>query len=314
MGNRLPPLNALRAFESAARHLSFKLAANELSVTPAAISHQIKGLEHYLGVRLFRRLSRALELTERARACQPKLREGFDALTEAVERLRAGNRGGTLTVSVAPSFAARWLMPRLHRFVTAHPEIDVRVSARMRHANDPARMPPRERESVDAWLADADVAVVYGRGDYPGLHVERLFDLTLTPICSPKLLAGAQPLRTPEDLRHFLLLHDDTGLFHDRRPFWDLWLQAAGASGIHAVHGPHFSHAVLALEAAMDGLGIVATIPLLAESELAAGRLVTPFELNVPLDARYCLVCRTGIAAEPKVAAFSQWLRAEAGG
>ncbi|HTP95999.1 MAG TPA: transcriptional regulator GcvA [Burkholderiales bacterium] len=312
MSTRLPPLNALRAFESAARHLSFKQAARELNVTPAAISHQIKGLEDYLGVRLFHRLSRALQLTEQARTALPRLSEGFDAIVQAVALLRTGGRDGALTVSVAPSFAARWLTPRLHRFVTAHPDIDVRVSARMRKANAPGILAQRERETVDTWLADADVAVVLGHGAYPGLHAEKLLDVSVTPLCGAKLYGGIRPLRRAEDLRHFLLLHDDTGYFFDGHPFWDRWLQAAGVSGIDATHGPHFSHAALALEAAIDGLGVVASMPVLAEPDLSAGRLVAPFELRVPLDAGYWLVCRSSSAALPKVAAFRDWLRDEA--
>src|SRR5690349_3450756 len=165
---RLPPLNALKAFEAAARLLSVKKAAAELSVTPAAVSHQIKALEQYLGVQLFHRQSRALELTDAARASLPKLREGFESLAQAVERLRAHKGGGMLMVSAAPSFAARWLMPRLHRFLDAHPSIDVRVSARLRQATQGRKGAMAERLTLEDWLADSDVAILYGRGDYPG--------------------------------------------------------------------------------------------------------------------------------------------------
>jgi LysR family glycine cleavage system transcriptional activator len=313
MSDALPPLNALRAFEAAARLLSFKKAAAELNVTPAAVSHQIKGLEEYLGVKLFQRLSRALELTDTARACVPKLTEGFGALAQAVDILRTREQGSSaLTVSVAPSFAARWLMPRLHRFVTAHPEIDVRVQARMRQVNDAGTTPPRERETIHAWVADADLAIVYGRGGYRGLKAEHLLALTVAPICSTKLLTGIRPLRRAEDLRHFLLLHDDTGYHYDGQPFWEMWLRAAGAAEVDASHGPHFSHAALALEAAADGLGVVASIPALAEADISGGRLMLPFELQVPLAASYYMVCTEDAAQRPKVAAFCNWLRAEA--
>ena len=229
MASRLPPLNALKAFEAAARHLSVKKAAAELSVTPAAVSHQIKALEDYLGLPLFHRHNRALELTEAARACLPKLREGFDNLAQAVERLRAHRGGGMLTVSAAPSFAARWLMPRLHRFLEAYPDIDVRVSARLRQSADGGRRAATaERATVDTWLADSDVAILYGHGDYPGFRVDKLFPLTITPICSPRLLTDPEhPLLKPEDLRHQMLLHDDTGDLYDGVSFWDLWLKAA---------------------------------------------------------------------------------------
>ena len=180
---RLPPLNALKAFEAAGRHLSVKKAAAEMNVTPAAVSHQIKALEDYLGVKLFVRRNRALELTEAARACLPKLREGFDSLVQAVERLRAHKAGGMLTVSVAPSFAARWLMPRLHRFLESHPATDVRISARLRQAAEGSRRGvTAERATVDTWLADSDVAILYGRGDYPGFQVDKLFTLSIPPI------------------------------------------------------------------------------------------------------------------------------------
>lgn len=311
---RLPPLNALKAFEAAARHLSVKKAAAELSVTPAAVSHQIKALEEYLGVQLFHRQSRALELTEAARACLPKLREGFDNLGQAVERLRAHKGGGMLMVSAAPSFAARWLMPRLHRFLELHPDIDVRVSARLRQSSQGGRKgSTAERLTLDDWLADSDVAILYGRGDYPGFHVDKLIALDVTPICSPRLVSHSQhPLREPEDLRHHLLLHDDTGDLYDGIPFWDVWLRAAGVDDVELGRGPHFSHAVLAFEAAVEGHGVVATMPVLAESDLHAGRLVTPFPLRVPLESAYYLVCGEAAAGRPAVAAFREWLMAEA--
>ncbi|HXF65704.1 MAG TPA: transcriptional regulator GcvA [Burkholderiales bacterium] len=314
MTHRLPPLNALKAFEAAARHLSVKKAAAELNVTPAAVSHQIKGLEEYLGVRLFHRRNRALELTEAARACLPKLREGFDNLAQAVERLRAYKGGGMLTVSAPPSFAARWLMPRLHRFFEAHPEIDVRVSARLRlPAGAGSRGTAAERQTLETWLADSDIGIIYGRGDYPGLVVDKLLSLTITPICSPRLVTQKEhPLVRPADLRHQRLLHDDTGELYDGVPFWEVWLKAAGVTGVDASHGPHFSHAVLAFEAAAEGHGVVASMPVLAESDLHAARLVTPFALRVPLVSAYYLACTETAASRPGVAAFRDWLRVEA--
>lgn len=314
MASRLPPLNALNAFEVTARHLSVKKAAAELSVTPAAVSHQIRALEENLGVQLFLRHNRALHLTEAGRACLPKLREGFDNLVQAVERVRAHRSGGMLMVSAAPSFAARWLMPRLHRFLEAKPEIDVRVSARLRQTAQGARKGAvAERASVDAWLADSDVAILYGRGDYPGLQVDKLISLTITPICSPRLVTDPeQPLLRPADLRHHLLLHDDTGELYDGVSFWEVWLEAAGVEGVDLRRGPRFSHAVLAFEAAIEGHGVVATMPVLAESDLNAARLVTPFALRVPLASAYYLVCSAEAAARPAVAAFREWLLGEA--
>jgi LysR family glycine cleavage system transcriptional activator len=312
MASRLPPLNALRAFEAAARHLSVKKAAIELNVTPAAVSHQIRMLEDYLGVQLFHRYNRALELTDAARASLPKLREGFDALVQAVERLRSHVSGGVLTVSAAPSFAARWLMPRLHRFIAAHPEVDVRVSARMRRVSVDGKGDVAERATVEAWLDDSDIAILYGRGNYPTLWVKKLLDLTITPICSPQLLKSEHPLKQPRDLTHQMLLHDDTGDLYDSEPFWDVWLRAAGVDGVDTRRGPHFSHAVLAFEAAIDAVGVVATMPVLAAEDIAAGRLVTPFELHVPLASAYYLVCHESASTRPAVALFRDWLLEEA--
>ncbi|MEK6592645.1 MAG: transcriptional regulator GcvA [Pseudomonadota bacterium] len=312
MAARLPSLNALKAFEAAARHLSVKKAAVELNVTPAAVSHQVRTLEEYLGVQLFHRYNRALELTDAARAALPKLREGFDCLVQAVERLRTHQRSGVMTVSAAPSFAARWLMPRLHRFLAAHPEIDVKVSARMRRVSVDGKGDVAERATVEGWLDDSDVAILYGRGHYPGLRVNKLLDLTVTPVCSPQLLTGEHALKSPEDLQHHLLLHDDTGDLYDGEPFWEVWLKAANVSGIDVRRGPHFSHAVLAFEAAMDGIGVLATMPVLAAEDLAAGRLVTPFDLRVPLVSAYYLVCEENAATRPAVAAFHAWLIEEA--
>lgn len=309
---RLPPLNALRAFEVAARHLSVKRAAAELNVTPAAVSHQIRTLEEYLGVQLFHRYNRALELTDAARACLPKLREGFDCLIKAVEVLRAQKGTGSFTVSAAPSFAARWLMPRLHRFFEAHPEIDVRVSARMRQVSEGGRGTAAERATIDAWLADSDIAILYGRGAYPGFHVDKLLPLTVTPICSPRLITGDSPLTRPEDLRDHMLLHDDTGDLYDGESFWNVWLNAAGVNGIDTRRGPHFSHAVLAFEAAIEGSGVVATMPVLAAADLHAARLITPFALRVPLQSAYYLVCTDTAMTRPAVAAFREWLLSEA--
>ena len=312
MSQRLPPLNALKAFEAAARHLSVKKAAVELNVTPAAVSHQIRTLEEYLDLQLFHRYNRALELTDAARACLPKLREGFDCLAQAVERLRTHTSGGMLTVSAAPSFAARWLMPRLHRFIAAHHEIDVRVSARMRRVSVDGKVDVAERATIETWLDDSDVAILYGHGHYPDMDVHRLLSLTITPICSPKLLTGEHPLRTPEDLKHHMLLHDDTGDMYDGESFWEVWLDAAGVTGIDAKRGARFSHAVLAFEAAIDAVGVVASMPSLAAEELASGKLVMPFDLKVPLDSAYYLVCEPHAKTRPSVAAFRDWLIAEA--
>jgi LysR family transcriptional regulator, glycine cleavage system transcriptional activator len=311
MSERLPPLNALKAFESAARYLSLKRAAHELNVTPAAVSHQVKALEDYLGVKLFRRMNRALELTAAARAALPKLSAGFESLAQAVAAMGPQPDSGQLTVSVAPSFAARWLMPRLHRFFAAHPEVDVRISARTRLLNRGGQGDAVERATIEKWLEESDVAILYGHGDYPGYRVDKLLTLTIAPLCSPQLLQGENALRHPQGLRFQTLVHDDSGARYDGVAFWDVWLSAAGVEGVDTSRGSHFSQPVLALEAASDVLGVVATFPVLATAELAVGRLILPFELQVKLQSAYYLVS-SDTAVRPVVIAFRDWLLAEA--
>jgi LysR family glycine cleavage system transcriptional activator len=312
MSDRLPPLNALKVFESAARHLSLKQAAQELNVTPAAISHQVKLLEAYLGIQLFRRLNRGLELTPAARAGLPQLSAGFDTLSQAVTAMRPQADSGQLTISAAPSFATRWLVPRLHRFFSAHPEIDVRVSARLRRVKQGASDSDVERATLENWLQESDIAILYGHGGYAGYRSDKLFTPTIAPICSPQLMKAEQPLRRPQDLAHHTLVHDDTGMLYDGVGFWDVWLKAAGVSNVDTGRGSHFSHAVLAIEAAADSLGVTATIPLLAANELATGRLVLPFDLQVPLKSAYYAVSNDMAGQRPAVAAFRDWLMAEA--
>ena len=312
MSVHLPPLNALKAFEAAARHLSLKRAAQELNVTPAAVSHQVKALEEFVGVPLFHRLNRGLELTPAARDALPKLSEGFDNLAQAVARLRPQPDSGPVTVSVAPSFAARWLMPRLHRFFAAHPDIDVRITARTRLLNKPGQDVAVERTTIENWLEESDVAILYGHGDYPGYRVDKLVALTLAPICSPLLLQGKDPLREPQDLRLHPLVHDDTGTLFEGIGFWDMWLREAGVEDVDTSRGSHFGQPELALDAAGDALGVVATLPVLAATELAAGKLVLPFALQVPLQSAYYLVCPEQSARRSAVAAFRDWLLGEA--
>ena len=312
MSVHLPPLHALKAFEAAARHLSLKRAAQELNVTPAAVSHQVKAREEFVGVPLFHRLNRGLELTPAARDALPKLSEGFDNLAQAVARLRPQPDSGPVTVSVAPSFAARWLMPRLHRFFAAHPDIDVRITARTRLLNKPGQDVAVERTTIENWLEESDVAILYGHGDYPGYRVDKLVALTLAPICSPLLLQGKDPLREPRDLRLHPLVHDDTGILFEGIGFWDMWLREAGVEDVDTSRGSHFGQPELALDAAGDALGVVATLPVLAATELAAGKLVLPFALQVPLQSAYYLVCPEQSARRSAVAAFRDWLLGEA--
>jgi len=312
LSQSLPPLNSLRAFEAAARHLSFRKAAEELHVTPAAISHQLKALEDHLGIKLFRRTNRRVELTPAARAAAQQMHEGFKALMEGVERLRQADRSNLLTVSAAPSFAGKWLMPRLHRFVGRYPQIDVRLSARMRSARPQPRGLPVRKDINDSSLDDADVAIRFGDGDFPGMQVERLLALTVAPMLSPRLISEAHPLTTPEQLRHYTLLHDDTAYFASGRLNWDCWLEAAGVTGIDTAHGVHFSHANLAIDAAIDGLGVVLSVQSFAAADLAAGRLLLPFDFRLAADYGYFIVCDPEEAERPGIRAFTSWLLEEA--
>ncbi|HTY99020.1 MAG TPA: transcriptional regulator GcvA [Rhodocyclaceae bacterium] len=310
MAYRLPPLPVLRAFEAAARHLSFKKAAEELHVTPAAVSQQIKALESYLDLPLFRRLTRALELTEHGAAMLPKIREGFECLAAAVEA--AGeHRGGALTVTAPPSFATHWLLSRLPRFAAAHPEIALRLASSPDSVDRRGETAILDEALVDLRGEASTVAIRYGTGIYPGYWVERLFAPVYVPVCSPKLLAGRPPLRTPADLGRQVLIHDET-IDDGERPIWDAWLQAAGADDIDAERGPHFSNAALAIEAAVAGQGVALAAKPLVEDDVAAGRLAIPFAVALPSPYAYFLVTAEAVARRPPVAAFRQWLLAEA--
>jgi LysR family transcriptional regulator, glycine cleavage system transcriptional activator len=296
MSRRLPPLNALRAFEAAARHLSFTRAAAELNVTQAAISHQVKGLEDHLGLPLFRRLNRALMLTNQGQALFPAVRDALDGLAEAAARLRAREAGGTLTVSTLPSFAVKWLVPRMSHFQDRRPDIDLRISAK--------------EHLVDFARDDIDVAIRFGRGDWPGVRAEWMADEALTPVCGPALLGE---LRSPDDLAHTTLLHEDMlplGSF----PTWENWLAAAGVDGVDASRGPRFSHTHLMLQAAMDGRGVALGQMLIVAGDVAAGRLVAPFPLRLPTGCSYYVVCLPASADRPKIIAFREWVMEELNG
>ncbi len=309
---RLPPLKALRVFEAAARHLSFAKAALELNVTPGAISHQVKALEAYLGVKLFHRRNRTIELTHSGEACQPKLRDGFDSLAEAIERVLAQKKIATLAISAAPLLAARWLTPRLQHFVAAHPDIDVRITASTALIDVRGDGTLSGRELIAYPTEDTDIAIRFGTGQYPGFRADKLLSVSVSAMCSPHLLDGEHPLRSPIDLQHHSLLKDDAVYFAGKPSDWDVWLQAAGAGDIDTSRGVRFSHSALALEAAADGLGVVLGNPMLAAPDLAAGRLIVPFETQLPSTYAYYVVCAEASCDRPDILAFRGWLRAEA--
>jgi len=305
---QLPPLNSLRVLESAARNLSFSKAADELFVTKAAVSHQIKALEEYLGFQLFERKNRSIELTEAAELALPKLREGFNNLAEAVKLMQQHTQHDSVNVCMAPSFAAKWLVPKLHKFSGTHPDIDMKI------IGDDTLISNRvDSGNLDEWFRgdDIDVVIRFGSGDYPGFVVDKLFDVSAVPLCSPNLLTREEnPLKTPDDLRHYTLLHDDTG--YTGRPSWEKWLEMAGVKGIDAKRGLHFNHVSLVLGGAIDEQGIGLSMEPLAQYDIDAGRLCIPFDLKMPLESAYYIIRREKDVKNESVEAFVSWILAEA--
>lgn len=312
MTYRLPPLGALRAFESAARHLSFKKAAEELHVTPAAISQQIKALEDFLGIALFDRLTRAVRLTEQATAMLPQVRAGFECLAAAVESSRQ-TQADILTVTAPPSFAMHWLVPRLPRFAERHPGIALRLASRADSVDRQSRPALPEESEVDLRDHASEVAIRYGTGVYPGYRVMQLFAPEYVPVCSPALFACGR-LATPTDLREQVLIHDDTLDEGERPPGWAEWLRRHAIDGVDGRRGPRFSNAVLAMKAAIDGQGVVLALKPLIEAEIASGQLRVAFDLPLPSPYAYFLVVREALAQRAPVAAFQDWLLAESAG
>ena len=297
MARRLPPLNALRAFEAAARQLSFTKAAEELNVTQAAISHQVKLLEETLGVALFRRLNRRLVLTDAGAAYLPPLREALDGIASATERLHQSAETGPLKVSTLHSFAVKWLLPRLPHFLERHPEIDVLVSS--------------SAGLVDFATDDFDVALRYGSGKYPGLQVDVLMGDEIIPVCSPGLRDRDPPLRTPSDLKRVTLLHDVVRSTPDD-PDWKIWLDHAGVEGVDPSRGPRFSEANMVIQAAIAGQGVALTRRVIVKDDLDAGMLVQPFGPALATNFVYCLVYPPISAERPKLKLFRDWLMEEA--
>jgi LysR family glycine cleavage system transcriptional activator len=294
---RLPPLNALRAFESAARHLNFSRAADELSVTPGAVSQQIQNLEDYVGASLFKRTSRGLLLTDSAQTALPALREAFDRLAEAASLLTAAVDGRRLTLTAPPSFAAKWLMPRLGSFEAAYPQVDVWLSADM--------------TLVDFSSTDVDLAIRYGAGPYPGLEAARLMGESVLPVMSPELYAG-NPVTTPADLARHILLHDGSPVADESCPDWVMWLAARGVRGFDASRGPRFNQSSMVIEAAVAGRGVALAKRALAQDDLDAGRLVAPMLINTSVDHAYFVVHPKAKGRLPQVKAFVGWIKAEA--
>jgi LysR family transcriptional regulator, glycine cleavage system transcriptional activator len=290
---RLPSLNGLRAFEAAARHLSFTQAASELNVTQTAISHQIRRLEEELGIRLFIRKNRALALTTKARDYLPGVRAAFNDLRLATDQLLRKGEDNVLTVSTLASLAVKWLLPRLSTFQKAHPKIDVRITT--------------STNLVEFRSGDVDAAIRYGRGHWPGLRADWLMADELFPVCSPALLTSRRPLRTPEDLRDHVLLHTGASDSDD----WRLWLTAAGLpTEISKQPGITFDLSLMTVQAAVDGIGVAMGRTSYVQDDIAKGRLVVPFNITLPADAGFYLVSPEGSADPPKLKAFRDWLLA----
>lgn len=298
MTRRLPPLNALRAFEAAARHLSFTTAAEELHVTQAAVSRQVKLLEERLKAPLFQRYNRRLELTDGGRAYLQVLRHAFNHIDLATKQLFPEGDDPSLKISVLNSLAQKWLMPRLGEFQVRAPKTDVLLSA--------------SDHCVDFSREDFHIALRYGAGGYRGLQVRLLMKDKVFPVCSPRLLAGNNPLRTPDDLRHHALLHDILGSRNEDMQHWGHWLKAAGVTDIDHTRGPAFNQLGMILAAAVDGQGVALGRLSLTADDLAAGHLVCPF--GPVLDARYAyyLVSPSSTVDLPKVRQFREWLLEEA--
>ncbi|MBR0852367.1 transcriptional regulator GcvA [Bradyrhizobium diazoefficiens] len=294
MTARLPSLNGLRAFEAAARHLSFTLAAAELNVTQTAISHQIRRLEEELGIRLFIRQNRALALTAEARDYLPGVRAAFNDLRLATDRLLRKDDDKVLTVSTLASLAAKWLLPRLTDFQEQHPGIDVRITT--------------STSLVDFQRDDVDAAIRYGRGQWPGLRADWLMADEFFPVCSPSLIHGAKPLRVVEDLKDHVLLHTTTNTDD-----WRQWLTAAGLpTDISRQPGITFDMTFMTVQAAIDGMGVAMGRTSYVRDDIAKGRLVVPFRIALPADAGFYLVAPQGRREAPKLAAFRQWVLATA--
>ena len=300
MARRLPNLGGLKTFEAAARHLSFTRAAEELGVTPAAVSYQIRGLEEQLGVALFLRSTRAMQLTDAGHLLLGSLTQAFDGIAQTVARVKEMEGRPRLTVTTGPSFAAKWLVPRLHRFMQQNPAADVRVEV--------------TQEVVELGWSGVDIAVRFGHGNYPQMRVDRLFDEMISPVCSPRLAAGDPPLKHPRDLRHHTLIHVDWQTQGATWPDWQMWMLAAGIDSDTPLRALHFSQTSLAVQAAIDGQGVALSESTLVADDIAAGRLMHPFDVSIrgPAALAYYLVSPRPGTGSPLVEGFRDWIIAEA--
>jgi LysR family glycine cleavage system transcriptional activator len=294
---KLAHLNALRAFEAAVRHMSFAKAAAELSVTPGAISQQIKLLESYYGVQLFRRGSRGIALTEDGARMVPELTAAFDLLARATSLLQSRNTRAVVRVTAPPTFAVKWLAHRLGNFAIEHRDIEVRIESTER--------------LIDLRREEGDLGIRYGRGSWPGMIAELLLGEQIVPVCSPAYLA-AHPVKSVEDLAKATLIHDRTldqkGL---NFPDWSSWLRGFGVTAPEQ-GALHFSSSLAAIQAAVDGFGIILGRSTLIEDELKDGSLVMPLDHATDPGSAYYLVTPDTAALSEAASIFQDWLRKEA--
>lgn len=294
-------LNALRAFEAAARHLSYVSAAEELHVTPAAVGQMVRGLEDILGLELFHRSQAGqsrLVLTEVGRAALPDLQTGFDRLSVAVERMKVGRSRAAVTVTVPPAFADKWLLARMERFRARYPDYDLRIDTSGRLADFTA-----ER---------IDVGIRYGGGRWPGLEATFLIRDAFFPVCNPALLTGKHPLKSAADLKHHALIHDTSMASESAFPTWRAWLRNAGIADPDCDRGLQINDSAAVFQAAIAGNGVALGRTTLVARDLAEGRLVRPFGEALSCDFAYYIIHKEDNGAKPGVAAFKDWLLAEA--
>ncbi|MEO9684800.1 MAG: transcriptional regulator GcvA [Tateyamaria sp.] len=293
MPDRLPPLTALRAFDAAARHMSFAKAADELNVTPAALSFQIKSLEEHLGTPVFRRLNRAVELTEAGKTLAPGVADGFQTLAAAWRSTQRTTDNQTLNITAGPAFTAKWLAPRLYEFAQAHPEIELRFSASLK---------------IMDFARDAiDVAIRFGNGPDTGLYSLPLAEEWICPVMTPAL---AERFPTPQSLVHAPLIIDESINFLDVTANWETWFRAMGID-YTSTHGPRFSQADHAIDAALSGMGVALGRRALVVKDLDDGRLVAPFPTALDTGAHFRFLCSEGAETRPQIAAFRDWIVAE---
>ncbi|MFW7340430.1 transcriptional regulator GcvA [Pollutimonas sp. H1-120] len=295
MSPRIPPLNPLRTFEVAARHLSFTRAADELFVTAAAVSHQIKVLESSLGVKLFSRIGGNLVLTDVGQAYLPAIQQAFRQVLDATDLLHRHKDVSVLKINASPTFSVKWLLPRLEAFFQKHPDIDLKLST--------------SHHLIDFSREDLDLVIRYGQGNYPGMRSERCFSVEVVPVCSPKLLRDRPKLRHPSDLQNYPLLHDGSDSTH---PDWRSWFDNIDCHDVDTSRGPTFWPSHLVIDAAIDGLGVALVKRAWIEQDLASGRLVQLFDISMPVNYAYYISYPEARSESHAIRSFVDWVQSQA--